>query len=290
MHAKPEEGAQLVRFGPAGVPASCSGGSLEGVKCASELGLRAMELEFVRGAKMGLDLARQVGERARSLDVRLSAHGPYYINLLSEKPETRKASVERILQTARIVHAAGGGRIAYHAAYYGKHTPEQATKELKGIHKEILEKMAKENLTTAILAPETSGGKAEWGGLEEILELCSEFDLKRVNPTIDFSHLHARPGKGWLYKKEDYASVFERLEKALGKKAVESFHSHFQSIAYTDRGEHHHLTIDHNEPPFKPLAELLAEQGYSGTIISESPNIEADALEMQREYRRALKR
>jgi deoxyribonuclease-4 len=249
-----------------------------------------MELEFVRGARMGLDLARRIGERARALDVSLSAHAPYYINLLSEKPETRDASVERILQTARIVHAAGGGRIAYHPAYIGKYAPEASLKELTRIHADLLARMDREKITTAVLAPETAGGKAEWGGLDELLALCAEFDRKRVNPTLDFSHLHCRSGKGWLYTKSDYSKVFDRVEKALGRKAVESFHAHFQSVHYTDRGEHHHLTIDHDEPPFAPLAELLAEQGYTGTIISESPNIEADALKMQRTYERALKR
>ena len=278
-----------VRFGPAGIPIACNGGSLEGVTCTHELGLRAMELEFVRGANMGLELAQKIGRKAKELDVKLSAHAPYYINLLSEKPETRKASIERILQTARIVHTAGGGRIAYHAAYYGKLPPEQALKELKESHQQILEKMKKEKITSAILAPETSGGQAEWGELNELLELCGEFDLKRINPTLDFSHLHGRPGKGWLYKKENYQTIFNKVEKALGKKAVESFHSHFQSLAFGARGELHHLTIDQNEPPFQPLAELLAEQGYSGTIISESPNIETDALKMQRAYTRLLK-
>lgn len=273
-----------VRFGPAGIPSGCKGGSLEGVRYVAELGLDAMELEFVHGAKMGLELAAEIGKAAQELDVKLSAHGPYYINLLSEKPETREASIERLVRTAQIVHAAGGGRIAYHAAYYGKHSPEAALKELIPIHQRLLERIREEKATKAILAPETAGGKAEWGGLGELLELCSNFDLGKVNPTIDLSHLHGRSGKGTLYKKEGFAKVFDDIERTLGREAVRCFHAHFQSMEYTDRGEKNHLTIDHNEPPFEPFAELLAEQGYGGTVISESPNIEVDALKMKGIY------
>jgi len=278
-----------VRFGTAGIPISCKGGSLEGIECVRSLGLDAFEFEFVRGAKMGLDLARQCGEKARALDVSLSAHGPYYINLLSEDAGKARASEERILQTARILSAAGGGRVVFHPGYYGKKSGETAYKEMKKKFGEILDRMEKEKLN-AVLAPETTGGMAEFGSLEELASLCREFGIEKVNLTIDFAHVHCREGRGWIKTKGDYAKIFDYVEKHLGKRAVKSFHSHFTGVKFTERGEKHHLTIDSDSPPFKPLAELLAEQGYSGTIVSESPTIEADALVMKKIFEGLLEK
>ncbi|MFA5077796.1 MAG: deoxyribonuclease IV, partial [Candidatus Micrarchaeia archaeon] len=56
-------------------------------------------------------------------------------------------------------------------------------------------------------------------------------------------------------------------------------------INYSEKGELNHLPLgSNNEPPFRPLIKVIAENGYSGTIICESPKIEIDALLMQKEY------
>ncbi|MCX6767503.1 MAG: TIM barrel protein [Candidatus Micrarchaeota archaeon] len=276
-----------IRFGTAGIPRSCDGGSIEGIQCVHDLGLSAFEFELVRGAKMGLDLARQCGEKARAADVSLSAHAPYYVNLVSEDAEKARASGERIIQTARISSAAGGGRVVFHPGYYGKKDAATAYNEMSKRFGELVEKIRVEKLN-AVLAPETTGGIAEFGSLDELARLCHEFGTDAVNLTIDFAHVHCREGKGWIKSKDDYLKIFDSLEKQLGKRAVQSFHSHFTGVKFTGRGEKNHLTIDSQSPPFKPLAEVLAENGYAGTIISESPNIEADALAMKKAYEKAL--
>jgi len=278
-----------VRFGTAGIPVSCSGGSAEGIQCVRDLGLDAFEFEFVRGAKMGLPLARQCGEKARETNVSLSAHAPYYINLISEDAEKARASVERVMQTARILSAAGGGRVVFHSGYYGKMEKEAAYKEMKQRFSQILEKIEGEKLD-AVLAPETTGGAREFGSIDELLSLCREFGANKVNLTIDFAHVHCREGKGWIKTSDDYAKIFGKVEKAIGKAGTQNFHSHFTGVKFSEKGELHHLAIDSESPPFRPLAELLADQGYAGTIISESPTIEADALKMSGIYGRALKK
>jgi len=69
-------------FGPAGVPhASKERSTAGGIKTVKELGLDAMEVQFVRGVKMGEETARNVGMVAESLGIVLSVHAPYYINL-----------------------------------------------------------------------------------------------------------------------------------------------------------------------------------------------------------------
>ena len=71
-------------FGTAGAPLSTKDrSSIGGVRRIRELGLGCMEVEFVRGVRMGEGTAAEVGRVAREAGVALSVHAPYYINLNS---------------------------------------------------------------------------------------------------------------------------------------------------------------------------------------------------------------
>ena len=77
----------MIRFGTAGIPTTVKGrGLVEGIKEVRRLGLDCMEVEFVRGVRMGDATAVRAGEAAREAGVALTAHGPYYINLCSLEP------------------------------------------------------------------------------------------------------------------------------------------------------------------------------------------------------------
>ncbi|NYZ74890.1 TIM barrel protein [Candidatus Micrarchaeota archaeon] len=277
-----------IRFGPAGIPIQCHGSSLDGIQCAYGLGLSALEVQYGHGINMGLDLAKQCGKLAKKLDVKLSAHGQYAISLISEKKETAEASANRVLEAARRVNAMDGERVVFHSGYYGKLGKEESYPLMKKAFEKILAQAEKEKLKV-IIGPETTGAYTEWGSLEELCKLSQEFGINRVMPTLDWAHLHCREGKPVIKGKDDYKRIFDYLEKHLGKKAVENFHSHATGVFFTEKGEKHHLPISSNSPPLRPLIELLAENGYSGTIISESPNIEADALLMKKWFEAASK-
>ena len=113
-----------MRFGPAGYPSAgkTPEGSLEYTK---SLGLDALEVEFVRGARIKPERAREIGAKAKELDIRLSCHAPYFISFNSDNPETRAKSVEWVTSTARAAHGLGAYIIVIHAASYGK-SPETA--------------------------------------------------------------------------------------------------------------------------------------------------------------------
>ena len=71
-----------------------------------------MELEFVRSVQMGADTARRVGQAARELDIGLTVHAPYYVNLNSAEPEkSRPAKSDP--QAARIGAAAGARSVTF---------------------------------------------------------------------------------------------------------------------------------------------------------------------------------
>ncbi|MEW5955159.1 MAG: TIM barrel protein [Candidatus Micrarchaeota archaeon] len=278
-----------IRFGSAGVPIrSKDRSTLGGIQCVHDLTLDALECEFVRGVKMSIDLARQCGELAKKLDVKLSSHGPYAVSLISENKETAAASAQRVFDTARVTHAMGGERVVFHSGYYGGKTKEESYPLMKKAFEKILEKVEKEKLRV-IIGPETTGAYTEWGSLEELCRLSHEFGINKVMPTLDWAHLHCREGKPAIKGKDDYKRIFDYVENHLGRKAVENFHSHATGVFFTEKGEKHHLPVSSNSPPLKPLIELLAENGYAGTIISESPNIEQDALLMKKWFEAANK-
>ncbi|VVC71965.1 endonuclease 4 [uncultured archaeon] len=280
-----------VRFGTAGNPTTAKS-TVEGIAQVRTLGLDAFEIELVHGAsKVKVETAQSWGKVAKENDIRLSAHGPYYINLISEKPETRVASVERVLQTARVIHHAGGDRVVFHPGFYGKIPQPQAVKELHEWYAKIIDGVKQEKLK-ATIAPETTGGWKELGSLDELLGLTEAFGLQYAWPTLDFSHLHCRNGKPELNTAADFQAIFEKVEKRAGKKAVQKFHAHVQCVKWGPGGEINHLPVDAKAPDLKMfmalLAKLCEEQGYGGTVICESPLLEKDTLRLQEWFNTAL--
>lgn len=264
-----------IRFGPAGVPlCSSKRDTLSGIKECSELGLEAMEVEFVRGVKMSSQSAAECGKAANELDISLSAHAPYFINLASEDKNKRKRSIFFITQTAEIAHYLGAGVVVFHAGFYWKKLKEPTYALIKeGIEKAV--EIIKENKWNTALAPETMGRQAQFGTLDETLRLCTE--IKGVVPAIDFAHIHAR-GEGSLRKREDFAKILDATEKRLELKHL---HIHFTGVEYKNGNEKKHLSLNEGDLDFSLLAEELKDRGLSATIISESPLIEQDALKMK---------
>lgn len=253
-----------IRLGPAG---SSGHGTLEGIKLAKEQGLHTMEVEFVRGVRMGNDLARQCGEVARKLGISLSIHAPYYINLASAEPEKIEASVKRILDSCERGHHMGATHVVFHPAYYGKLSPESTYKMVRdavGGMQKALDK----NKWKVRLAPETMGKVSQFGTLDETLKLAKETGCSFC---VDFAHLYAL-GRGNI----DYKAVLDKIQNA-GFKHVQS---HFSNIDYGLKGELNHLVLD-GKPPFEPLARELLERDLDATIISESPITWKDALKMK---------
>ncbi|VVB67304.1 endonuclease 4 [Candidatus Norongarragalina meridionalis] len=269
----------MMRFGTAGIPIRCKAeGSLAGIKCVRELGLDAMEFEFVQGIRMSPVLAKECGDAANKLDVSLSAHAPYFINLISEKPQTRNLSKHNIMETCRILDAAGGGRAVFHAGFYGKMQHQQAFEEMLVMFADLRDK-TKEAKLSAVLAPELSGKPTQWGSLAELCDAAKH--ISGINPCIDFAHMFAR---GDLKKDDEahYGAALDSLEKALGKRALQTLHIHFSGIEFSEKGERRHLPV--GKPAFAPLGKALKERKCSGTVICESPLIEEDALRMQKAF------
>ncbi|MEK6982184.1 MAG: TIM barrel protein [Candidatus Micrarchaeota archaeon] len=270
-----------IRFGPAGVPTRSKGRStLEGIECCAEIGLDAMEIEFVRGVKMGETLSANVKKLATKKEIKLSSHAPYYINLCSIKEETIENTKRNLFESAKATYLCGGRITVFHSGYYQELSKEDAYQIAKKRLNEINEQL-KQNNIKCVLGAETVGKKSQFGGLDEVIRLSQE--LENVQPVIDFSHLVARADFP-LKTEEDYSRLFSKLEKELPD-YLKHFHSHFQEVNYSDKGELNHLILGtKDEPPYKPFIKVIKENGYSGVVICESPIIETDALKMKEYY------
>ena len=262
-------------LGPAGIPISSKKGStLDGIKTVKELGLNAMEIEFVRGVKISREFAKKVDELASQLNVRLSVHAPYYINLLSEKQEIVEASKKRILDSLERAEIMGADIVVIHTGYYGKLSEEEAREIVVERYSELLE-MAKEmGIKKSKMALETMAKESQFAGLEDILYVVRKLK-KKIVPLIDFAHLFAR----WDGK-IDYARILDKIEK-LKIKHVNSHFSNMKYIVNKKKFVDIHEPIN-SHPPFEPLAKEILKRDISITIISESPILEKDSLKMKR--------
>ena len=267
----------MIRFGTAGIPHSCSGGSVRAVSCVKELSLDALELEFVHGVRMKEDKAEEIAKKAKENDVFISAHAPYYINLCTDDEQKLERSKEHIIATAKITAKANGRIIVFHPGFYLKLSKQEAFRRAKNALLDIEERLKQEGINI-ILGAETTGKYSAFGNLYENIKLSQELEMVQV--VVDFAHLQARGFP--LVNEEQYRKLFNLLEKEL---SLDYFHSHFSEINYTDKGERNHLNLGTKwEPDFRALAKVLKENGYSGTIISETPDIEQSALKMKEIY------
>ncbi|MEZ0290113.1 MAG: TIM barrel protein [Sulfolobales archaeon] len=268
-------------FGTAGIPLSTpKKTSQAGIVRVRELGLDAMELEFVRGVKMSLETAAEVKRVAEENNIVLTVHAPYYINLNSDDPAKVRDSIERILQSARVGFAAGAFSVVFHAGYYGGDTPGKAYARIRESIKQISSTLRNESVDIW-LRPETMGGLAEFGDIEEVISLSEE--IEGVLPAIDFAHIHAR-SIGRYNSYEEIVSLLELVERRLGREALKTAHIHMSGIEYGRRGEVKHLNLEESDLNYRDILRALRDFKVSGVVISESPNIEEDAILMKKTY------
>jgi deoxyribonuclease-4 len=269
-----------LHFGTAGIPKISKGrGVVAGLESVAKLGLEAMELEFVRGVYMSPETAKEVKRTARALNIYLTAHAPYWLNLNSLEPRIVRASMHRIVHAALIADAAGARSLAFHPAYYCGLSPREVYGTVKGRLQQLVEKLSSMGLTIT-LSPELTGRASQFGTLEEILRLCSE--IPSLKPCIDFAHVHARTGHWNTYREFD--EIFRLTRGYLGRTALNRMHMHVAGIDYGSKGETRHLSLKSSDFDFKALLKSLKRNRVGGVVICESPNPEKDALLLKRTY------
>jgi deoxyribonuclease-4 len=267
-------------FGTAGTPLGSKGtDSISGIRKVHELGLGCMELEFVRGVKMGEKTALEVGKAAKELDVKLSVHAPYYINLNAEG-EKLYASRERIMDSARIGHICGAKSVVIHAAFYQGQPKRDVYERVRNQFAGMCGELRDEGVDMT-LRVETMGRGSQFGSLEEVLEIT---EVEGVLPCIDFSHLHAINGRN--NSEEEFAQILAKVEDKLGREGLNDMHIHVSGIKYSEKGEKNHLVFEESDFNYRELSKVFSDFAIKGLVICESPNLETDALKLKKEYDR----
>jgi deoxyribonuclease IV len=238
-------------FGPSGLGPVKD--AIENLKEYSKLGLKACEIAFTYGVyiKNSKDVI-EIAKKAKELNISLSIHTHYWINLNSKEKSKVEASKKRILDCCRIGHLLGVENVVFHPGYYAGMDKEETYQKIK---KEILDmqNQIKKNKWEVKLCPETTGKVNVFGSLEEISKLVKETGCSF---TIDFAHILARE------KNIDY----QKINKLFGK--YKNWHCHFSGIEYGEKGEKNHKKTTKEE--LKKLLDNLPKNNYI-TIINESP-------------------
>ncbi len=273
---------QILRFGTGGIPLSTRERSTyAGVERIRELGLDCMELEFVHGVRLKEDEARRIGERAKELDVRLSAHGPYYINLASLEAPKIGASRGMLVQTAQACSWLGADRFTFHAAFYQERDKSRIYEMVREQIQKIRDTLVEEGIENVRIDPELTGKATQFGDLTELIALAKE--IKGVQFCVDFAHAQARSG-GEVNGYDDFAAMLQQIKDGLGQDALNDMHIHMSGINFTAKGERNHLVLENADIDWQGLLRALKDFDVGGLVICESPNLEEDAMKMQKCY------
>jgi deoxyribonuclease-4 len=264
-------------FGTAGSPLSSpSRNFFDGVEEVKLLGLGAMELEFVRQVFIKEADTAEFKRASERNNVLLTCHAPYYINLSSNEKEKQAASMHRIYHSAKIASLCGAQSVTFHAGYFQKNDSEDVYQTISSNLEQVKQKLDSDGFKI-MLRPETTGKSSQFGSLAELIRLCKELNIL---PCVDFAHLHAREGKMNTYN--EFCSVLELLDGEL--KCLQDMHIHMSGIEYTAKGERNHLFLEESDFNWRDLLKAWKEFNIKGIVISESPNIEKDALLMKEYY------
>jgi len=259
-------------FGTVGAPPSTPkkpGGSPGAIAHIKELKLGALELAWVQSVSATDATCAAIRAAAQEHGVALSVHAPYFINLNADRKQW-PASRERLMKAARAGFKAGATDIIFHPG--------------ERLADAVAELRAEGN--TVVLRPETMGKSSMFGTLEETLELSRE--IEGVLPCIDFAHLHARRGDGSFNSYAEFLDALELVQAKLGERGIRCLHVHMSGIEYSAKGERNHLMLKEADLKYRDLLRALIDIGAAGRILCESPDQGADAVLMQKTYKRLL--
>lgn len=272
----------MIRIGPAGIPLSCKGRTnKDGIKYVHrELDLNAIEIQFVRGLYiMSDEEAKIISDYSKENDVEVHVHAPYYVNLAGDGEEI-EMSFEKILKSAKMANNIGAKTVIIHPGFYGEHSEKKTMKLIIKNAKKINGMLKKEKLKPKI-GIETMGKQKVFGTIEEIIEVCK--NVKDIIPVIDLAHIHAR-GNGCLKERKDFEEIFEKLKPL----KMKHYLLHITGVLYENGNEFYHLPIKKGDMPLAPLIEIILDNNYNVTLISESPLLEHDAIYIRLQVEKAI--
>jgi deoxyribonuclease-4 len=239
------------------------------IKHLAAQGLDAFEIGWVRSVRVSEATCERIRETGKEHDVALSVHAPYYINLNADEKEWPK-SRQRLMDAAHYGFLAGATEIIFHPGSYFGQPPESvlgvAIPRLEGCVDEL-----RADGDEVTLRPETMGKGAMLGSLQDTLAMAQ---IDGVEPCLDFSHLHARPGDGSINSQAEWETILQEYSEALGPEALKRLHCHLSGIEYGPKGERNHLMLADSDMDLQALISALVKHECGGRIVCESPGLQ----------------
>ena len=220
-----------------------------------------------------------IGNMARQLDVSVSMHTPYYMDLGANNELTAKC-MDNIRHAGLLTDALQGNLVVTHMGLYNGQPPLVTMENITNNIMAIMDWWHDVGLKPK-LGLEVSGRQEVFGSLDEILEICDQ--VKGVVPVLNFPHYHAREN-GALMDSQDFLDVLDKVASY----AQGALHTHFAGVEYDDGNERRLTPIKKGDLRFEQLAEALVEERPEITIISSSPLLEHDAMYMKVIHERVL--
>jgi deoxyribonuclease-4 len=223
-----------------------------------------------------------IGDMAKRLDVEVSLHTPYYMDLGSNNELTEKC-LNSIRHSGIITNALGGHVVVTNLGLYNDPDDTEATDANIIDNVSMIMDWWKDAGIKTDLGVEVTGRQEAFGSLDQVLALCDAVD--GVVPVMNFPHHHARTG-GSLMTANDFKEVLEKIEPY----CKGNVHTLFSGVEHYDNNERRLTPIKKGDLKFEPLGEALVELRNDITVISGSPLLEHDAMYMKVIHERVLSR
>ncbi|MEM3047017.1 MAG: TIM barrel protein [Candidatus Bathyarchaeia archaeon] len=269
-----------VRFGPAGLPDE------ENFKLSVETLLRraydACQVDFSNGITFEVARAQEMPPLTEGKDIVFSFHAPYYIQLSKEQGAVRHlAMVEHV---AHIAYVFGSRLVVVHPGFLQGRTREDVTRVVVRNLQAAVERLRTRGYGEVALGVENMGNKANFGVLEEVLDIVRR--TEGTVPVVDFAHVHA-VSDGGLKTREDFAALLDHIRERLGLRRLGVLNGHFSDVRYRRSREVKHLKYGEGDLRVAPLILAACDQRTDLTLISESHEEESNQRILQ-EIRQAL--
>jgi deoxyribonuclease-4 len=224
----------------------------------------------------------EIGALAKELDVILSLHTPYYMNLAQPRKEALR-SMQWAMWGALLAAQMDASHLVTNVGIYSPEGPDASLKYAVENLTEIQNVIAKANPNVR-LAVKPSGKKEVFGTLDEITTLCDQ--LRNAAPVVSFPEIHARTD-GSLRESKDFARVLDRTRRFFRSGP---FYANFSGVEWGGLQEMCLTPVKRGDLKFEPLAEHLIESNPDMICISSSPLLEHDAMYMRVIFERILAR
>jgi deoxyribonuclease-4 len=218
---------------------------------------------------------------ARSVDIRLTLHAPYYVDFLNSE-EARQRTTNNYRWSCILASAMGADVVVSHLGFYGPDGPEASLTAVIDRLKEVRKTLdALPGGQRILLGIEPNGHPEVLGSRTEVLEVARR--VPRTIPVLNVPHLAVREEIPF-----DDKGVIGDLMEEFSTAGHGDLYINFSGVDIQSRGTFRMTPVKKGSVKFENVAEALADRKYDATIISSSPLMEHDAMYLRVLYERTI--